>query len=586
LPALKGIPASPGIAIGKAYILEKENFCILEYKIKSEEVEKEIKRFKEAVEESKKQIKEIKEKVKEKIGEREAYIFQAYLSILEDPILIDETIMRIKKEKVNAETALREVYRSFPQRFKVVQNEFMEERFRDVEDATERILHNLLKSPILSLSHLEENVIVVAYDLAPSDTVSMDRKNVLGFVTDIGGRTSHTAIMARALEIPAVVGLRDVTKRVKPGTTIIVDGEKGYVIINPTLAQLKRYKEKRERFLIYKKSLESLKPLPAQTLDGREIELAANIASPEEVDVAIKNGAEGVGLYRTEYLYMNRATLPTEEEQLEAYRTIAEKAKPYSVIIRTLDIGGDKFLSPLPLPREINPFMGWRAIRLSLALVDVFKTQLRAILRASHYGNVKVMFPLVSSLEEVKKANSILDEVKKELKEEGLPFSNSLEVGIMIEVPSSAIMADVLAKEVDFFSLGTNDLIQYTLAVDRVNEKVAYLYQPFHPTILRLIDHVIKAAHRENIWVGACGEMASDPLGMAVLLGLGIDELSVATTSILEIKKVIRSLNWEELQKITAHLLKFSTSEQAKRYLEKKLGINIRKILKGEHDAR
>jgi len=451
LPALKGIPASPGIAIGKAYILEKENFCILEYKIKSEEVEKEIKRFKEAVEESKKQIKEIKEKVKEKIGEREAYIFQAYLSILEDPILIDETIMRIKKEKVNAETALREVYRSFPQRFKVVQNEFMEERFRDVEDATERILHNLLKSPILSLSHLEENVIVVAYDLAPSDTVSMDRKNVLGFVTDIGGRTSHTAIMARALEIPAVVGLRDVTKRVKPGTTIIVDGEKGYVIINPTLAQLKRYKEKRERFLIYKKSLESLKPLPAQTLDGREIELAANIASPEEVDVAIKNGAEGVGLYRTEYLYMNRATLPTEEEQLEAYRTIAEKAKPYSVIIRTLDIGGDKFLSPLPLPREINPFMGWRAIRLSLALVDVFKTQLRAILRASHYGNVKVMFPLVSSLEEVKKANSILDEVKKELKEEGLPFSNSLEVGIMIEVPSSAIMADVLAKEVDFF---------------------------------------------------------------------------------------------------------------------------------------
>ena len=582
---LKGIPASPGIAIGKAYILEKENFCILEYRIKKEEVEKEIKRFKEAVEESKKQILELKERVKEKIGEKEAYIFQSYLSILEDPLLIKGTIEKIKREKVNAETALRQVYKSFPEKFKVVQLEFMQERFRDVEDVAERVMRNLLKSPILSLSHLEENIIVVAYDLAPSDTVSMDKEKVLGFATDIGGRTSHTAIMARALEIPAVVGLRDVTKKVKPGTTIIVDGDRGRVIINPTPAQIKKYEERKRKFLAYRETLETLKPLPAQTLDGREIELAANIAGPEEVDLAVKNGAEGIGLYRTEYLYMNRTSLPTEEEQLQAYAAVAEKVAPHSVIIRTLDIGGDKFLSPLSVPKEINPFMGWRAIRLSLELVEIFKTQLRAILKASRYGKVKVMFPMVSSLEEVKKANQILSEVKKELEKEGFSFSNPIEVGIMIEVPSAAIMADVLAKEVDFFSLGTNDLIQYTLAVDRVNEKVAHLYQPLHPTILRLIDNVIKAAHRENIWVGACGEMASDPLGMAVLLGLGVDELSVAPTSILEIKKVIRNLSWEETQKLASHLLKLSTSQQTRRYLGTKLGRRIRKILKEENNA-
>jgi len=582
---LKGIPASPGIAIGKAYILEKENFCILEYRIKKEEVEKEIKRFKEAVEESKKQILELKERVKEKIGEKEAYIFQSYLSILEDPLLIKGTIEKIKREKVNAETALRQVYKSFPEKFKVVQLEFMQERFRDVEDVAERVMRNLLKSPILSLSHLEENIIVVAYDLAPSDTASMDKEKVLGFATDIGGRTSHTAIMARALEIPAVVGLRDVTKKVKPGTTIIVDGDRGRVIINPTPAQIKKYEERKRKFLAYRETLETLKPLPAQTLDGREIELAANIAGPEEVDLAVKNGAEGIGLYRTEYLYMNRTSLPTEEEQLQAYAAVAEKVAPHSVIIRTLDIGGDKFLSPLSVPKEINPFMGWRAIRLSLELVEIFKTQLRAILKASRYGKVKVMFPMVSSLEEVKKANQILSEVKKELEKEGFSFSNPIEVGIMIEVPSAAIMADVLAKEVDFFSLGTNDLIQYTLAVDRVNEKVAHLYQPLHPTILRLIDNVIKAAHRENIWVGACGEMASDPLGMAVLLGLGVDELSVAPTSILEIKKVIRNLSWEETQKLASHLLKLSTSQQTRRYLGTKLGRRIRKILKEENNA-
>lgn len=576
----KGIAASPGIAIGKAYILEKEDFCILEYKIKKEDVEKEIKRFKEAVEESKKQILQIKEKVSKKIGEQEAYIFKAYLSILEDPLLIEETIKKIKKEKVNAETALRETYKSFPEKLKISSPEFVQERFRDVEDIGERILRNLLKKPAMSLSHLEEKIIVIAYDLAPSDTVSMDKSKVLGFATDIGGRTSHTAIMARALEIPAVVGMGNITKKVKPGSTVIVDGNKGFVIVDPTAEQLKRYQKKRKNFLIYKRRLEALKSLPAQTLDGREIELAANIAGPQEVDVAIKEGAEGVGLYRTEYLYMNRTTLPDEEEQLQAYRIVAEKVAPHSVIIRTLDLGGDKFLSHLELPREINPFMGWRAIRLSLERVDIFKTQLRAILRAAQFGKVKIMYPMISALEELRKANRILNQVKKELEEEGLSFSNSVEIGAMIEVPSAAILADMLAKEVDFFSLGTNDLIQYTLAVDRVNERVAYLYQPLHPTILRLIDNVVKAAHREKIWVGACGEMASDPLCVAILLGLGVDELSVAPTSILEIKKVIRGLSWEEIKDLASYLLNLSTSHQVKRFLQKELGKKIEKILK------
>lgn len=577
----RGIAASPGIAIGKAYILEKENFCILEYKIKKEEVEREIKRFREAVEESKKQILQIKDEVSKKIGEEEAYIFKAYLHMLEDPLLIDETVKKIRKGRLNAEAALRKTYKSFPEKFEIVQSEFMKERFRDVEDVGERILHNLLKQPTLSLSHLEEKIIVIAYDLAPSDTVSMDKSNILGFATDIGGRTSHTAIMARALEIPAVVGLGNITKKVKPGSTVILDGNRGVVIVDPATEQIKRYKGERRRFLIYKRKLEALRSLPAQTLDGREIELAANIAGPQEVDLAIKDGAEGVGLYRTEYLYMNRTTLPDEEEQLKAYRTVVQKVTPYSVIIRTLDLGGDKFLSHFQVPREINPFMGWRAIRLSLELVDIFKTQLRAILRAAQFGKVKIMYPMVSALEEVRKAKKILLQVKKELEEEGVSFSDSVEVGVMIEVPSAAVMADILAKEVDFFSLGTNDLIQYTLAVDRVNERVAYLYQPLHPTILRLIDNVVKAAHREGIWVGACGEMASDPLCMAVLLGLGVDELSVAPTSILEIKKVIRGLSWEETQKVASYLLNLSTSHQAKRYLQDKLGKEIGKILRG-----
>jgi len=575
----RGIAASPGIAMGKVYILEKEDLPILKYKIKKEQVEKEIERFKEAVEESKKQLEEIKERVKKKIGIRESYIFQAHLSILEDPLLIDSTIERIKKERLNAETSLRNTFKAFPKKFASAQAGFIQERFRDVEDIGERILRNLLNKPTFTLSHLEESIIIVAYDLAPSDTASMQKGKILGFATDIGGRTSHTAIMARSLEIPAVVGMGDITQKVKPGSIIILDGNTGRVIINPTPSQIEKYQKEEEEFFSYKKKLEALKTLPAQTLDGREIELGVNIAGSEEIDIALKDGAEGVGLFRTEYLYMNRTTLPSEEEQLKAYKTVAHKTTPNTVIIRTLDLGGDKFISHFPVPKQINPFMGWRAIRLCLERVDIFKVQLRAILRASQFGKVKIMYPMISGIEEIRKADQILSEVKEELKKDGLSFAEDIEVGAMIEIPSAAIIADLMAKEVDFFSLGTNDLIQYSLAVDRVNEKVAYLYQPLHPTILRLVDNIVKCAHRENIWVGACGEMSSDPLFALILLGLGVDEFSVSPTSLLEIKKVIRGIRWEETEEIASKLLKLSTSYEARRFAQRRLSKKIKKIL-------
>jgi len=581
----KGIAASPGIAVGKAYILEKEEYCILEYKIKKEEVEGELERFEVAVESSKKDLGKIKKRVEEELGEKEAYIFQAHLYILEDPLFVQDITKRIRRQRLNAEAAVRRTLKVFEAKFASARAEFIRRRFGDVEDVGEHILRNLLKRPTLTLSHLEEKIIVVADDLAPSDTASMQKNKILGFATNVGGRTSHSAIMARSMEIPAVVGLGSITSKVQPGSVVILDGNRGRVIVNPSSRQLANYRTEKERFISHRKELEILRSLPPQTLDGREVGLAANIAGPEEVDLAVREGAEGIGLYRTEYLYMNRSTLPSEDEQMEAYKKVLEKAAPSSVIIRTLDLGGDKFLSHFPVPAEINPFMGWRAIRLCLERVDIFETQLRAILRASRFGNGKIMYPMISGVEEVRKVRRILTGIKEKLKREGTPFAENVETGVMIEIPSAAIIADLLAKEVDFFSLGTNDLIQYSLAVDRVNEKVAYLYQPLHPSILRLIDNVVKCAHRENIWVGVCGEMASDPLSVLILLGLGVDEFSVAPTSLLEIKKIIRNTNWEEVQGIAAKLLKSKTSPEARRFAERRLSQRIKRIVQGNYNA-
>ena len=414
----------------------------------------------------------------------------------------------------------------------------------------------------LSLTNLKEKVIIIAYDLSPSDTAVMHKKNVIGFATDIGGRTSHTAIMAKSLEIPAVVGLERVTSVVRNGKTVIVDGNRGLFIAEPSKRTLDRYTAQKKRYEKLEKELSTLKNLPCETLDGHRVELSANIELPEEVPSVLKHGADGIGLYRSEYLYINRVDLPNEEDQFRAYKEVARKMGSRRVIIRTLDIGGDKFLSQLEIPREMNPFMGWRAIRFCLARPEIFKMQLRAILRASTFGNLKIMYPMISGVEEIRQANAILEEVKSDLKKRKIPFDRNIEVGAMIEIPSAALTSDILAKEVDFFSIGTNDLIQYALAVDRVNEKIAYLYEPAHPAVLRLIRDVIHNGHKNGIWVGMCGEMAGDPALVLILLGMGLDEFSTSPILLPEIKKIIRAFTLKEAKKMAEKALTFGTGKE------------------------
>ena len=432
-------------------------------------------------------------------------------------------------------------------------------------------MRNLIGAKEDVLTNLRERVVVVAYDLSPSDTATMHKRNVTAFATDIGGRTSHTAIMAKSLEIPAVVGIEVLTKRVETGDEIIIDGTHGIVVLNPSSKTLKKYETDKERFAVINKHLQEMKDLSCVTIDGKAIELAANIEVPEDVPSVIAHGASGIGLYRTEFFYMNRKDVPTEEEQFKAYSAVAKRIKPNSVIIRTLDIGGDKFLSQLEVPQQMNPFLGWRAIRFCLARPDIFKAQLRAILRASVHGRIKLMYPMISGVEELKQANLILEEVKKDLKKESLPFDENIEVGAMIEVPSAAITSDILAKEVDFFSIGTNDLIQYSLAVDRVNEKIAYLYEPAHPAVLRLIKMVIENAHNAGIWVGMCGEMAGDISMTLVLLGLGLDEFSASPIAIPELKKIIRAVTLRQAKEIAQESMLLSTGKDVEKYAKKKL---------------
>lgn len=545
----KGIAASPGIEIGKAYILKHEDIVISKGNV--EDVEKETARLQDALEKSKKQIANIKQKAEKDLGEDKAKIFEAHLMILEDPVLIDEIKNKITEEKITAENATSQVIENYVSMFAVMEDEYLKERAADIKDVGMRIIKNILGISIKSLSELTDEVIIIAKDLTPSDTAQMDKQKVLAFATDMGGRTSHTAIMARSLEIPAVVGLVDVSGKVEDGDCIIVDGNKGVVYINPDEDILSEYKKKRQDYIEYKQKLKKLKTLPAKTCDKkRQVELAANIGTPADVKGALENGAEGIGLYRTEFLYMDRDNLPTEDEQFEAYREVAEKMSPHSVIIRTLDIGGDKKLSYLKMPEEMNPFLGWRAIRMCLDRPEILKTQFRAILRASHYGKLRIMYPMVSQIAEIRKANAILEKAKTELRDENISFDEDLEVGIMVEIPAAAIAADLLAKEVDFFSIGTNDLIQYTIAVDRMNEHISHLYEPLHPAVLRLVKNVIDASHKAGIWTGMCGEMAGDIYAIPILLGMGLDEFSMSATSILPAKKIIRSLNFDDAKEI------------------------------------
>jgi len=570
---LNGIPAAAGIAIGRIYLLDSEDIEIYipKKRIDDKELSSEIARFEGALLHTREEILNIQKNIAKEIGNGHAEIFNAHLLILEDRSLIEEVITRLKKERVVVEYIFYDVLQRYITAFSKMEDGYLKERISDINDVGKRILRHLLGRKPRGVHDIPKERIVVAYDLSPSDTAMLDKENVLAFVTDIGSRTSHTAIMAKSLEIPAVVGLEDVTKEAVNGDLVIVDGIKGKVIINPDEKTLRKYEAEKNKFTDLGKSLEKLKNLPAQTKDGRKIILSANIEFHDEMHSVLAHGAEGIGLYRTEYFYMNRDNLPSEEEHYNAYKKVALQMVPSPVIIRTLDLGGDKFLSQLQIPHEMNPFMGWRAIRFCLARPDIFKVQLRAILRASVHGNLKLMYPMISGVEELRQANAILDEAKRDLKRQEIPFNEELEVGAMIEVPSAALTADLLAEEVSFFSIGTNDLIQYSFAIDRVNEKIAYLYEPAHPAVLRLIKNIVDTGHSHNIWVGMCGEMAGDPFLTIVLLGLGLDELSTSPVNIPEVKNVIRLVTYQESKNLAEEALKMRTGKEIEAFLREEL---------------
>ncbi|WP_086098369.1 phosphoenolpyruvate--protein phosphotransferase [Staphylococcus aureus] len=558
---IKGIAASDGVAIAKAYLLVEPDLTF-DKNEKVTDVEGEVAKFNSAIEASKVELTKIRNNAEVQLGADKAAIFDAHLLVLDDPELIQPIQDKIKNENANAATALTDVTTQFVTIFESMDNEYMKERAADIRDVSKRVLSHILGVELPNPSMIDESVVIVGNDLTPSDTAQLNKEFVQGFATNIGGRTSHSAIMSRSLEIPAIVGTKSITQEVKQGDMIIVDGLNGDVIVNPTEDELIAYQDKRERYFADKKELQKLRDADTVTVDGVHAELAANIGTPNDLPGVIENGAQGIGLYRTEFLYMGRDQMPTEEEQFEAYKEVLEAMGGKRVVVRTLDIGGDKELSYLNLPEEMNPFLGYRAIRLCLAQQDIFRPQLRALLRASVYGKLNIMFPMVATINEFREAKAILLEEKENLKNEGHDISDDIELGIMVEIPATAALADVFAKEVDFFSIGTNDLIQYTLAADRMSERVSYLYQPYNPSILRLVKQVIEASHKEGKWTGMCGEMAGDETAIPLLLGLGLDEFSMSATSILKARRQINGLSKNEMTELANRSVDCATQEE------------------------
>ncbi|MCJ7508936.1 MAG: phosphoenolpyruvate--protein phosphotransferase [candidate division Zixibacteria bacterium] len=566
---LKGVAASPGIVIGEVFLFDRKIVEAKEQELKEEEeIGKELLRFKKALAETKREMINLRDKVARRIDPDHAKIFDAQIMILEDQWINQNVVSKIEETRRNAEYVYKQVIERMIQELSASRDEYIRERILDINEVGHRLLYNLLGIKRKTLETVDRQVILIARTLAPGDVVQMRREFILGFATDTGGGTSHVALLAKSLGIPAVVGLRDCFPRVENGMQVVLDGNKGEIILHPDQNTIQRYVQEKENLLAQSRRLLELKSLPAETLDGRRIELSANIELPSDVEQALEYGAEGVGLFRTEYLYLTRSDLPTEEEQYKAYLKVAQKMAPKSAILRTFDLGGDKFSKGLGDSYEANPFLGWRAIRACLDLPDLFKVQLRAMLRASALGNLKIMFPMISSLKELLRAKEILEEVKSELRSQDEPFDEKIQVGIMVEIPSAALLADSLAKECDFFSIGTNDLIQYTLAVDRGNEKISYLYQDFHPSVLKLIKEVIEAGHRNKIWVGLCGEMAGEPKAIPLLVGMGINELSTSPMAIPQVKNVIRSIKFKEAKKLVDKVLTLSQTEEIEKVLE------------------
>ncbi|EGQ2850978.1 TPA: phosphoenolpyruvate--protein phosphotransferase [Staphylococcus pseudintermedius] len=557
---IKGIAASDGVAIAKAYLLVEPDLSFSNEK--TDQPEAEVQKFNEALNNSKIELTKIRNHAEEQLGADKAAIFDAHLLVLDDPELIQPIEEKIKNESASAPQALTEVTQNFITIFESMDNEYMKERAADIRDVAKRVLAHILGVELPNPSIIDESVIIVAHDLTPSDTAQLNKQYVQGFVTNIGGRTSHSAIMSRSLEIPAVVGTKSISESVQQGDMVIVDGLTGDVIVNPSDDEIKAYQHKRESFFADREALKQLRDEPSKTLDGHEVELAANIGTPNDLEGVHNNGAEGIGLYRTEFLYMGRDNMPTEDEQFEAYKKVLESMEGKRVVVRTLDIGGDKELPYLNLPEEMNPFLGYRAIRLCLDQPEIFRPQLRALLRASAYGKLNIMFPMVATIQEFRDAKALLLEEKENLKQEGVEVSDDIELGIMVEIPATAALADVFAKEVDFFSIGTNDLIQYTMAADRMSERVSYLYQPYNPSILRLIKQVIDASHQESKWTGMCGEMAGDETAIPLLIGLGLDEFSMSATSILKARRQIKDLSRTEMVQLADRALNCATVDE------------------------